>query len=45
VSLSIVLPVHDPSARLLPHFAAITPDLQAVFAGAFIGLSPATLEQ
>jgi hypothetical protein len=45
VSLSIVLPFHDPYARLLPHLITITPDLKSIFANAFVGLSPATLEK
>jgi hypothetical protein len=44
LTLSIVLPFHDPAARLLPHLAHITPDLKSIFAHAFVSLSPATLE-
>ncbi len=41
---AIVLPLHDPDGVLLPHLAAVTPQLKAVFAEAFVSLTLPTCQ-
>ncbi|MCL5997526.1 MAG: hypothetical protein M1546_15935 [Chloroflexi bacterium] len=41
---AIVFPIHDPEGAVLGHIRAITPDLKALFARAFISITPQTME-
>ena len=38
----IVMPMHDPSGRMFPHLAAVTPQLKTIFARAFISITSIT---
>ena len=37
-----VLPIHDPAGEFLPHLQEVTPQLEGVFAGAFLGITAVT---
>ncbi|MBN1260533.1 MAG: hypothetical protein JXB35_07615 [Anaerolineae bacterium] len=39
----LVWPIHDPQGLVLPHIAAILPDLKTLFSGVFAGVTAATL--
>jgi hypothetical protein len=39
---AIVFPLHDPTGLMLGHLTAITPRLKALFARAYVGLTPVT---
>jgi hypothetical protein len=38
----LVLPYHDPGGEMFPHLLRVLPDLQAIFARACLGVTPAT---
>ena len=40
----VVLPIHDPAGELLPHLLKVTPQIEDVFAGAFLGITAVTAE-
>jgi hypothetical protein len=39
---AVVFPLHDPTGLILAHLRAVTPRLRALFARAYVGLTPAT---
>src|SRR5438046_3087489 len=38
----LIMPMNDPSGLMFPHLKTITPSLKALFAQAFVGVSPST---
>ena len=40
----VVLPIHDPAGELLPRLPRVMPHVEDIFAGAFLGITAATVE-
>ncbi len=40
----VVLPIHDPAGELLPRLPRVMPHVEGIFAGAFLGITAATVE-